>query len=59
MKAIVVPWVSRDNSTTTKAMLNNKLACGVPAINGNSANTMGTAPRSPTQEINQVSRAVK
>jgi glutamine---fructose-6-phosphate transaminase (isomerizing) len=34
-------------------------ACGTPASSGNSASTMGTAPRRPTQEMNQVSRAVK
>ena len=55
----MLPCVSSDASTTMKAMLNSSPACGVPAISGNSASTIGTAPRRPTQEMNQVSRAVK
>ena len=56
---MVVPWISSDASTTTKATLNSRPAWGVPASSGNSASTMGTAPRRPTHEMNQVSFGVK
>ena len=32
-------------------------ACGMPASSGNSASTIGTAPRRPTQAMNPISRA--
>ncbi|CZU85764.1 Uncharacterised protein [Enterobacter hormaechei] len=51
-----VPWNSNDTSTTKKATLKNRRALSSPAIIGNTARIIGTAPRSPTQLINIRSR---
>ncbi|MCY1181108.1 hypothetical protein D9M73_215950 [compost metagenome] len=42
-----------------KATLKNSWASGRPAISGNTARMIGTAPRRPTQEINSFSRPWK
>lgn len=54
-----VPCSSSDTSTTKKATLKNRRALSVPAIIGNTARIMGTAPRRPTQLINTRSRRLK
>ena len=50
-QAMVEPCSTSEVSTTTKAALNSVRAPGTPAISGNTASTMGTAPRSPTQAM--------
>ena len=52
---MVAPCKIKDAKTTTKATLKKVCAPGTPAITGNTANTIGTAPRKPTQEMNLIS----
>ena len=54
-----VPCNSSDTSTTKKATLKNNRALSRPAIIGNTARIIGTAPRRPTQLINIRSRRLK
>ncbi len=56
---MVVPWISSEVSTTTKVISNNQRAPSTPPSSGNTASTMGTAPRSPVQAIKLFSRMSK
>ena len=56
---MVEPCTTSEVSTTTNATWNSSGACGNPAIIGNNASTMGTAPRRPTQAMKAISRRVK
>src|SRR3990167_7374009 len=55
----LVPCSSRETSTIKKATLKNSWAFGRPAISGNTARMIGTAPRRPTQAIKARSRSWK
>ncbi|MNN32115.1 hypothetical protein D3C81_1458270 [compost metagenome] len=55
----LVPWTKSETSTMKNARLKNSWASGSPAISGNTARMIGTAPRRPTQEIKAFSRPWK
>ena len=52
---MVVPCNTNDKTTTPKAISNSIKALSTPAITGNMARVMGTAPRKPTQEMKPIS----
>ena len=52
-----MPCTSALTTTTKKTRSNTGARPGAPASTGNVASMMGTAPRSPTQETNAISRS--
>ena len=56
---MVEPCSNSEANTTTNATLNSVRASGTPAISGNTASTIGTAPRRPTQAMYSTSRGSK